>query len=178
MRVLPSIEVLRAAVHYDGETGELTWLRRDGVRATWNTKHAGKPALHTKAPDGYFRGYLFSKMTLAHRVAYALLTGRTDFAFIDHINGDRADNRACNLREVDRLTNARNKARPSNSTTGHIGVSLTYDGRYRAHITVGKKIRHLGRFAALEDAIRARKQAEAELGFHKNHGRSLITEAA
>lgn len=175
MRDLPPIDLLRAAVAYDPETGNLAFKVRTDVRPCWNTRHAGKPALHTLSPvDGYLRGYLFRRMLLAHRVIFALATGRTTFGFIDHINGNRADNRLCNLREVDRGENARNKARPSNSTTGLIGVSRDANGRYRAHITVADKAIHLGRFATAEAAYAARKAAEAKYGFHPNHGRDLF----
>ncbi len=178
MRKLPDIEVLRAALSYDAETGKLFFKARHDARGCWNARHAGKEALHTIGSDGYFRGYLFGKMTLAHRVAFALFAGRTDLAFIDHLNGNRSDNRASNLREVDRTENAKNKARPSNSTTGMIGVSKTYDGRFRAHITINDKTVHLGRFATADLAQEARKKAEREFGFHPNHGRDLIESAA
>ncbi len=170
---LPNIERLREALEYNPTTGLLTFKSRADARPCWNARHVGKAAINTASVDGYRRGYLFGKMMLAHRVAFALHYGRTDLKFIDHINGDRSDNRAENLREVTRAENARNKARPSNSTTGHIGVSKTYDGRFRAHITVGNKVRHLGRFPTIEQAVAVRASAERELGFHQNHGRDL-----
>lgn len=178
MRSLPSLEVLQQTVDYDPHTGILTWRYRVNERPSWNSRHAGKPAINSISPEGYRRGYLLGVMTLAHRVAYAIFVNRTDIGFIDHINGDRADNRAINLREVSRAENAKNKTLPSNSTSGHIGVSQTYDGRWRAHITVNNKMRHLGRFLAIEDAIAARDAAELEHGFHPNHGRMFVGAAA
>lgn len=178
MRKLPPIEQLTTALEYRAGTGEILFKPRTSARACWNARHAGKRALSTKGADGYLRGYLFSEMTLAHRVAFALHVGRSDIGFIDHINGNRSDNRACNLREVSRSENARNKARPSNSTTGYIGVSRTHDGKFRAHITINNKTKHLGRFDSLIDAIVARKSAERKFGFHLNHGRDLFIEGA
>lgn len=178
MQELPDIEILRASLECDPETGKLTFKSRPNARGCWNARHAGKPALHTLNPDGYCRGFLFSRMTLAHRVAFAFYTGRTDFGFIDHINGDRSDNRKCNLREVSRLENALNKAKPRNSTTGHVGVHKVAEGVWRSHICIGNKTKHLGRFKNIADAIAARKAAERDLGFHENHGREQVGAAA
>ena len=178
MRELPPIELLSEALEYCAETGSLRFKQRPSARACWNARHAGKLALSTKGADGYLRGYLFARMTLAHRIAFALHSGRSDIGYIDHINGNRSDNRACNLREVSMAENAKNKARPSNSTTGHVGVSETYDGKFRAHITVSHRTIHLGRFSDIEQAITARRAAERQHGFHENHGRDLFIEGA
>lgn len=178
MREILTIDKLVSALEYNPETGALIFKERPNARPCWNARHAGKPALSSLGPDGYFRGYLFSKMTLAHRIAFAIYTGRTDIGFIDHVNGLRNDNRAVNLREVSRLENAKNKARPSNSTTGYIGVSQTYDGKFRAYITVHNKTIHLGRFAKIEAAISARENAQQVYGFHENHGRNPFIEGA
>lgn len=175
---LPSIETLRATLEYDSDTGNLFFKERPDVRACWNARLAGKRAMSTLGGDGYFRGYLFSKMTLAHRIAYALHTGNSQFGFVDHINGIRSDNRACNLREVSRGENAQNKARPQNSTSGHIGVSPVDEVFWRAHITTNNRTQHLGRFRSIDEAIAARKAAEVRLGFHQNHGRDLFIEGA
>lgn len=56
------------------------------------------------------------------------------------------------------------KPRSTTSTdTGVRGVVLKKDGKYQAHISFKKKRYYLGRFSRLEDAIRARKQAESQI---------------
>ena len=51
----------------------------------------------------------------------------------------------------------------TSSDTGVRGVVLKPDGKYQAHISFQKKRYYLGRFAKLEDAIQARKQAESRI---------------
>lgn len=47
------------------------------------------------------------------------------------------------------------------ATSGHVGISFCKQtGKWRAHITVGGKMIHLGRFWRIEDAITARTNKE------------------
>jgi hypothetical protein len=90
---------------------------------------------------------------------------------IDHINGNRRDNRIANLRAVDRRENMRNARLRSNNTSGIVGVTFSRDRKkWVAQINDGK-VRSLGRFDKFEDAVEARKAAERRAGFHPNHGR-------
>ena len=76
----------------------------------------------------------------------------------------------------DQSTNSMNAARPSHNTSGHIGVSFEKRRkRWEAHIGVpgtGRKKR-LGYFDEIEEAVAARKAAERQFGYHKNHGREM-----
>lgn len=83
--------------------------------------------------------------------------------YIDHLNGDRADNRAANMRIVGRQQNMRNLTAPANSSTGRIGVSYSPQKQaWRAYI-LGK---HIGYFDSVEAAAQAREAAEAAYGFN------------
>jgi hypothetical protein len=91
---------------------------------------------------------------------------------IDHINGVRSDNRWCNLRAVSRQENAKNKRTPSDNSSGVIGVCWDRrEKKWRAEIQSGKVKHALGHFPEFSDAVAARKKAERDLEFHKNHGR-------
>lgn len=175
-----SVDTLRELLRYDPDTGKLFWRER-GQRwfssfrmcRVWNGQHAGKEAFTTNShPGGYLAGSVLDRSHLAHRVAWAIHTGAWPSEHIDHINGNPADNRLCNLRAVSNDENRRNMARPRNNVSGVAGV--TWDsarGKWAAQIGQHKK-RFLGRFDNKQDAIAARKQAEAELGYHANHGRA------
>lgn len=88
---------------------------------------------------------------------------------IDHINGDRLDNRIENLREVDRAENMKNMRMPADNTSGFVGVTRHYE-KWKAQITVNGKHIYLGRFDHKKDAIAARIAANRKFGFHENHG--------
>jgi hypothetical protein len=140
--------------------------------ASWNTRHANKPAFAHCTGNGYLHGCLFNEKLLAHRAVWCLATCHWPTATIDHINGDRQDNRICNLRDVAHVQNCRNQPRSKVNTSGFTGVSFeAARNKYAAHITIAGRTLHLGRFDALADANRARQQANTKYGFHKNHGR-------
>jgi len=90
---------------------------------------------------------------------------------IDHINGDRSDNRIANLRKVTKSDNQRNAGKRVNNTSGVHGVnwkprynSIPGDGRWVARIWNGPRHIYLGQFRSLREAEIARKAAERVLG--------------
>ncbi len=181
---LPTPDELRQLLRYEPETGKLFWkdrtpdMFRDGAHRAawvckrWNTKYAGREAFTTDNCNGYKIGGIENKSYLAHRVIWAMTSGKWPEADIDHINGDRRDNRLINLREVSRSENLRNMRRLDTNTSGRTGV---YRDRARekwmAYIQNDGKLVNLGRFDAFEDAVKAREQAEMRFGYHPNHGR-------
>lgn len=165
-----SPNILPCLLRYEAETGELFWLQRDSTQRRWNSRWAGKPAFTALCGNGYRQGHLFGEKVLAHRVAWAIHYGEWP-NIIDHINGVRADNRICNLRNVSAAENNLNLAIRRENTSGVIGVRWT-KGAWQASITVAGNRKYLGRFSDLSDALAARKLAEVDLGFHPNHGRA------
>lgn len=166
------------------EGGLMTWRRRgpewfahlgdDAQRAmaSWNTKHAGKPAFAKRGGPGYLQGGLLNEKLYAHRAVWCLATGRWPAGAIDHINGSRHDNRICNLRDVPHVQNCRNQPLSKVNTSGFTGVHFDVArNKYAAHITVDGRTLHLGRFDTLAAARLARQQANTKHGFHNNHGR-------
>jgi hypothetical protein len=133
----------------------------------WNGRFAGKLAFNRRRPNGYLDGTLFGEAYVAHRIIWKMVHG-TDPETIDHINGDRSDNKLTNLRSVSLGENLKNQSTPKSNTSGAVGVS--YDrrlSRWRARI--GSK--YLGIFPTKEAAVAARAMAAIELGYHPNHGR-------
>lgn len=71
---------------------------------------------------GYRRVGMGGKYYTEHALVFLMHHGYIP-SEIDHINGDRADNRIENLRPVTRSQNQYNKDKCRNNTSGHRGVS-------------------------------------------------------
>lgn len=162
---------------YDPTSGQLRFKYRaaDHFKSVvswkkWNTRFAGKEVGYV-GPRGYRAVYFKGKIVKAHRLIWLHVYGRWPLGDIDHINGDRSDNRIDNLRDVSRKDNARNRARNCNNSSGVTGVHLNQYGKWAAYITAGHRVKHLGEFTTLEEATMVRKLAEQREGYHQNHGR-------
>lgn len=181
---IPSVDYLKECFTYDPETGFLYWKERpaehflhckypEQVAKACNTKYAFKEALGNISTEGYKQGILNSIAVKAHRVIYKLLSGK-DVEYVDHINGLKLDNRFSNLREATASENSRNRKTPINNSSGVIGVyKLKADGKWKACMRIDGKLKHLGTFSNMEEAIFARKSKEKEMNYHENHGRKL-----
>lgn len=89
---------------------------------------------------------------------------------VDHINGDRRDNRRENLRVCSVAENQRNyKKRSDGKTSKYKGVSLESPGVWRASIRLGRRLKNLGRFKSEDDAAEAYNQASEK--FHGIYGK-------
>lgn len=180
---LPSIDRLRQILRYEPETGKLFWLERPESMfvggpykpsrraASWNSRCAGKEAFTARASHGYREGAVDNKKYLAHRIIWALHYGSHPPRHVDHINGDKLDNRIANLRDVDPSMNLRNALGKSNNTSGVTGVNWRDDKRkWRARIMVNYKETTIGHFDTFEEAVAAREAAAKRLGFTQRHG--------
>jgi hypothetical protein len=157
----------KSALLYDPRTGKLFWRWRDDVLLRHNRRYAGKEAF-TSTRQGYKCGALGGKAFQAHRIAWAISHGEDPDDEIDHINGDRSDNRIENLRKVDRTLNTQNSGIRHDNTSGHVGVRYWAErGKWVACLSR----KTLGYFKTFEDAVAARKKAELDAGYHVNHGR-------
>ena len=174
-----TIKQLWELLECDPNTGTLTWKPRDAswfktdnAFKTWNVRFAGKEALIGRNGQGYKCGIIMGRRLKAHRVIFAMMSGRWPTDQIDHINGIRDDNRISNLRDVSKQENMRNACLPSHNTSGCVGVHwFGRTKKWHATIKVSSKQIHLGYFTRQTDAISARKAAEKKYGFHPNHGR-------
>jgi hypothetical protein len=161
----PLLEQIREHLVYDEETGVIHWKRRFNAGI--------KPHLRAGyvEPKGYVSVYFQGKAIKAHRLAWLLHTGAFPNGVIDHINGDKTDNRISNLRDTTTTENGRNRKQSRTNLSGVTGVHWRKDGVWQAQIRVNGKTLHLGRYRSLECAAAARKDAERLYGFHPNHGR-------
>ena len=153
-------EYFRQFLEYSPDTGIFLWIKK----GCYFNKPAG-----CLCKDGYVNIRLNKKRYSAHRLAWFLSYGDWPKDQIDHINHIRTDNRLINLREVDYVGNGRNRSLRKDNTSGTTGVRFAKE-RWHVKIKVHGKYIHLGCFVNLDEAIKARKEAEKKYDFHPNHG--------
>lgn len=157
---------LKKAVTYDEGTGYFYWAI--------DHKH-GKKGDRADTVDctGHMYVMVNSESYATHRLAVLYMTGEWPVELVERINGIKQDNRWSNLREISIAESHKNMVLAKNNTSGVVGVSYNNGKKmWAADIGVNGKGIHLGYFVKKEDAIKARKAAEAKYGFHVNHGRS------
>ncbi|MBT0780574.1 AP2/ERF family transcription factor [Paracoccus sp. pheM1] len=167
---LPTRETLSHLFDYDPETGGFIWRYNPKKPAFWNGRFAGKPAFTNRNSDGYCITAFTNPENgrraayLAHRVAWVFITGREPEKFIDHINGDRADNRASNLREATDQENKFNRRWKRPGSSQYRGVHRhSKNGRWIAQIRSDGRAIHLGSFTSEIEAAKARDSAAIAL---------------
>ena len=150
---------------YNEETGEITRTKFRGLPSNIKTL---QQASKSRYPMIRFNG----KSYTAHRIAWVLKTKDYPEFDIDHINGNKWDNRWCNLRIATRSQNCQNKQIYAKSKSGVKGVCFhKLTGKWLAQIKVDG--RHVFRklFNTIDDAeIEIKKQ---RMIYHKefsNHG--------
>ena len=156
---------LKEVLHYDADSGSFTWLKAIATRI--------KVGCIAGCIDKY--GYMIIKINgrnyKAHRLAFLYMDGAFPPNDTDHINHLRADNRFVNLRHATRVENGRNRTRYLKNKSGFTGVYWhERDSKWVARIKINGKLKHLGYFTDIDEAIIARKKANIEFGYHPNHG--------
>ena len=135
---------------YNPDMGEFTW-----VMNTHRPQRVGEIAGNANS-----RGYVSMSVNglrfYAHRLAWAMSNGEWPLLDIDHINGNKSDNRICNLRHATRSENMFNRGRQKNNTSGMKGVTFCKcTGLWRAQMMVNRKSVKVGRFNSKEEASAA-----------------------
>lgn len=149
-------ERLRELFHYDPETGVFTRLVDAGrIRAG---SIAG-----CEDNNGYLLIMIDYRQHKAHRLAWLYVHGVLPANQIDHIDGNPANNRIDNLRDVTAAVNQQNRKRAqTNNKLGFLGVTRS-GNKFEAAIRLNKKVRHLGTFKTPEDAHQAYLGAKRRL---------------
>lgn len=166
-KIIPSPFDLRQLLLYEPETGKLFWLPRnkdmfksEGAAKRWNTRFSGKEAFCFKNENGYLVGRINYVLIRAHRVVWAFDKGEWPSGFIDHINGNKEDNRINNLRIANKSENAFNSKIRSDNSSGYRGVHWSkHTKRWVAKMRVRGKDINIGSFLTKEDAALAYNDA-------------------
>jgi hypothetical protein len=147
---------LRELFTYDPITGAVRRL---------TTGNAGKIA-GTKFSTGHLQVSVDGKMTGVHRIAWALHNGEYPSLEIDHINGDGADNRLCNLRLATSSQNNQNRRMSSRNKSGVKGVFLVKwakGQRWRVSVGHSRGKYYITHFQCFGQAIKHAAEMRAKL---------------
>jgi hypothetical protein len=154
---------------YDPMTGEFKRILR---RTRWQGDVPCSELITGKNNRGYYWVKINRHMYLVHRLIVLYMTGVHPRGEVDHINGDRLDNRWGNLRDTSPFENSRNQGNREDNTSGCRGVTFSKNSdKWVARISHQGVRYSLGYFPTKEEAIEARKEAEQRFGYHPNHAR-------
>lgn len=156
---LPTPSQLAELFWYDA-IGGLLIRRVDAGR--WGREKEGTIAGSING-EGYLVVTAFGLRLLAHRVAFAIAHGDWPLGQIDHIDGNRQNNRLLNLRDVTPSENNQNLRQAKGKTeSGLLGVR-PMGSRWYAEIKLNGMRRFLGSFSTPEDAYSAYLSAKREM---------------
>ena len=153
-------ELLKKLFHYDPEVG--VFIRKV---SSSNAKAGSIAGCNSR---GYLVISVENKLWFAHRLAWLYMTGKMPEKVIDHINGNKKDNRFSNLRDVTNQANTQNTKKARNCNKSTMLLSATLDKRrgvYRSQIKVNGKNIYLGDFKTPELAHAA--YVEAKNKYHE-----------
>lgn len=159
-----NIERLRDLFDVDVEAGTL----RRKVQA--GNKAKASDAVGCQNSKGYLHLQVDRKFLLVHRVIFAIVNGHVPEQ-VDHINGNKLDNRPANLRAATHAENQRNARIRKANTSGVKGVSwLAPRSKWQARCKVNGRDHYLGIFSDLDAAAAAvksfREHAHKEFARH------------
>lgn len=144
---------------FEYRDGVLFWKYDSRRLKQWNTRYAGKKA-GWDGNLGYTNIYFVARESnglsrdrniARHRLVYCFFHGHYP-PQVDHINGNRGDDRIENLRAATATQNCANRRKMNNNTTGCPGVRLHCDGHYEARVQFAGKRHNVGFFRTLEEA--------------------------
>ena len=133
---------------FDYKNGTLYW------KNPWFKTRKDKPA-GTRLNTGYRSICINYNKYLEHRLIYLYHHGVLP-KYIDHVDGNPANNSIENLRECSSMQNHFNEKKPKNNTSGIKGVSFhKTTQKWRANVFLGYKQYYLGLFNDIQDAEKA-----------------------
>lgn len=149
---------VRERFDYDAETGVFRY------RIT--------PKNQARVQPGDIAGYIregkylvvtiYGRSYYLHRLAWLYVYDEWPKALLDHVNGNKQDNRICNLRPATQSQNIANTPRHAGNTSGYKGV-VKCKNRWKAQITHNQVVIYLGLFPTKEEAHEAYVRKAKEL---------------
>jgi len=155
---LKPIQEIMSVLRYEPESGLFYWTE---------TRGRGRAGYIAGFKDrGYLSLRVFGKSIQLHRLAYAFMTGEWPELTIDHINGEKQDNRWSNLRMVSTKINNQNiRKAKQKSKSGLLGAHWVKRlNKWKSAIGVDGVVKHIGYFDTPEEAHMAYVEKKRE--FH------------
>lgn len=148
------LQKVQSHLRYEQSSGGLFWV----AATSKNKQYLVGSRAGTIERNGYWHVRLFGTSYLQHRIIWLMSTGALPSGVIDHIDGDKLNNRLSNLRDVTPAVNAMNRHKARiDSSTGIMGVQKISEGCWNAYISRdGRKI-NLGNYGNIAEAEAARK---------------------
>jgi hypothetical protein len=164
---MPPYDELSQCINYDPVTGLGTWLKTLSPAALSGSIVGG-----SRNSSGYMQFQYQKKRYLTHRVFWFLQTCTDPKNLeIDHIDGNKINNKFSNLRLASSAQNSHNWKISRQNKSGCRGVCLDKKSKkWRAYIMFYGKQIHIGMYFNFEQAVAARQAKELELyGFSPLH---------
>lgn len=163
---LPIPEECREVFTYCKDTGRITRV----TNPPRGPRTAGKLVDNWKCPAGYRKVRWSPHNLTAHRLVWFLHYGEQPPEYIDHINGDRTDNRPENLRKACHHTNLANAKRREDNKSGVKGVRRS-GNKWIGSVSFKGDRHYVGPFTEIAEAEIAVRQLREQLhGDFTNHG--------
>ncbi|EOZ0650999.1 HNH endonuclease [Cronobacter malonaticus] len=166
---LPSREMLLSIFNYEASKGEL-WWRESGFNRQMDV-----PCGYVSG-GGYLSVKINGRLCSVHRLIWKMHMD-SEPQHLDHVNGNRLDNRIENLRPAIRNENNRNISVTRANTSGYIGVR--FDARYKrwvAQIKIERKAIFIGSYETKVEAVHAYNDAAIKMHGDFAHRKILFNQ--
>lgn len=135
---------------YEPEFGVFRW-KKSPAQSVPSGGVAGRMSSSGYVQIPFKRNYF-----VAHRLAWLWVYGVEPAGQIDHVNGNRSDNRISNLRDVSQSMNQQNCKLRKDNKSGKKGVTWHPSScKWQAAISVNGRSKYLGVFQDVEEASQA-----------------------
>lgn len=160
---------VREILEYNPDTGAFIWRQdqRCGHKTGNQVRRlAGLQAGSCNKVSGYIIIGIGGSLYLAHRLAWLYVHGSWPEQQIDHIDGDRKNNRIANLRDVSPAINSENQRKPPRSKSNQAPLGAHWKESVKlwaSSIQANGKLMHLGYFKSADAAHEAYVIAKRQL---------------
>lgn len=149
---------------FDYKDGELYW------KFSLSSKSPKGIIAGSVKHDGYRRIGLNKKVYLTHRLIYMMFYGYMP-EIVDHIDGNKLNNRIENLRAATKSQNCQNQKTPIDNTSGYKNVMWKKSkNKWLVALKVCNKYLHIGYFDDIELADLVAQEARNK--YHKEFARN------